>query len=45
MPLENGDVALAIYVVFMVVSLTICYGFGSKMIKKTGVFGTQTIIA
>ena len=45
MPLENGDIALTIYVAFMVVSLIICYAFGSKMIKKTGLFGTQTIIA
>lgn len=45
MLLENVDRALTIYVAFMVVSLIICYGFGSKMIKKTGVFGAQTIIA
>jgi hypothetical protein len=45
MPLENSDIALTIYVAFMVISLIICYGFASKMIKKTGLFGTQTIIA
>ena len=44
MPLENSDIALTIYVAFMIISLIICYGFGSKMIKKTGLFGTQTII-
>ncbi|CRK80762.1 hypothetical protein [Neobacillus massiliamazoniensis] len=45
MPLENGDVALVVYVVFMIISLIISYVFGSTMIKKTGVFGVHTFIA
>ncbi|HHY74685.1 MAG TPA: hypothetical protein GX497_15945 [Bacillus bacterium] len=45
MLLENSDIALAIYVASIVISLIICYVFGSKMIEKTGLFGIQTIIA
>lgn len=45
MTLVNIEVALTIYVVFMVFSLTMSYIFGSKMIKKTGLFGPITIIS
>lgn len=45
MPIQSSDIALFIYVAFMLVSLIICYLFGSKMIEKTGFFGAQIIIA
>jgi hypothetical protein len=45
MSLENNDIALTIYVTFMIFALLISYCFASTMIKKTGLFGLQTFSA
>lgn len=45
MILENSDLALAIYVAFMIVALFISYIFASTMVKRTGLFGPQTFAA
>lgn len=45
MSLENNDVALTIYVVFMILALLISYFLASTMIKKTGLFALQTLSA
>lgn len=45
MILESSDIALIIYIGFMVFAWFISYIFASKMIKKTGLFGSQVFIA
>ncbi|MBS4539455.1 hypothetical protein GOQ27_13345 [Clostridium sp. D2Q-11] len=42
--LERSDIALMIYIGFMIFAWSIGYIFDSKMIKKTGLFGSQTLI-
>ena len=42
----NGiDIALIIYVIFMIIAVLLSVKYGSSMIKKTGLFLPQAIIA
>jgi hypothetical protein len=45
MLLENNDIALGIYIIFMIGALAISYYLAATAIKKTGLFGAQTFIA
>ncbi|GEN35876.1 hypothetical protein [Aneurinibacillus danicus] len=39
------DIAMTIYVIFMMIATSISVKYGSTMIKKTGLFLPQTLIA
>jgi hypothetical protein len=43
--LNEIDVAMTIYIVFMIATSFVSYKYGSTMIRKTGIFLTQAIIA